>query len=210
MPEISIRPAQQLDTETRQNMYRSCNRNYLLKKIVLADQGWSLLKSTGQCGQCTCKIGNGLQGQLKGVFKEKHGLFQYPEPLCLKIMGTFLIYNWPGQHVVSFSEVFLAFAEAYHSSLHVKWLECTYNNVTAPQRHLDYSCLSHKTHMQMHKPHVIPFPTSAKALFLLMPQEPSLLPGWELLPVCMERDEFLGPWWTTGTMQGLPWSSTKG
>lgn len=102
-------------------------------------------------------------------------------------MGTFLIYNWSERHMVSFSEVLLAFAEARHFSLHVKRLECTYNNVTAPQKHLDCSCLSRKIHIQdaMHEPHTIPFPTSVKP-YLSHYHRNILFPRAEPLPICME------------------------
>lgn len=65
-------------------------------------------------------------------------------------MRTFLTISQTGQTNmwVPSLKSSLAFTAACCSSLHVKCLECTYKNVTAPQKHLDCSCLSQKGHMR--------------------------------------------------------------
>lgn len=156
-------------------------------------QGWSQLAPHEVKGSVHTQDREGAPGRAEEHFYWEAG--RVPTPLCtpenLSMTGTFLLYNWSQQHV-AFSEVLPAFTVACRPSPHAKWLECASNNATAPQTHLDRSCLSRRTHV--HKPHSIPFPVPLLSPISLNVTEASLLQCWAPLRICMGEEALLHPW----------------
>ena len=140
-PEFSLNSAWKLDMETRQSLYKSLQRNYLLK----VHQGPSLVESAGLelAEHTSCRTGS--EDSRRTLWKRcRYCSYTLRYSLSLSMMRTFLTIFLTGQNMwLSSPQCSLATAAACHLSLPVECLECTCSNVTAPQKHLDCSRLSH-------------------------------------------------------------------
>ena len=140
-PEFSLNSAWKLDTETRQSLCKSLQRNYLLK----VHQGPSLVESAGW-ESAAHTAAEQAPRIAEGHWERDAGTVPIPSgTLSLNMMRTFLTIFLTRQNMWESSlKCSLAIAAACHLSLPDERLECTCNNVTAPQKHLDCSRLTHR------------------------------------------------------------------